>query len=106
MIRRCSGGARQYANAVYLKKLIEAAVSLSNIPIAIHLDHGDTFELCKECIDEGFTSVMIDSSHEPFEKNAELCKKGGEYAQKQNCVVQGGLGRLVGAKHADGADGG
>src|SRR5258708_31587257 len=75
MIRRCSGGARQYANAVYLKKLIEAAVSLSNIPIAIHLDHGDTFELCKECIDEGFPSVMIDSSHEPFEKNAELCKK-------------------------------
>ena len=58
-----SKGARQYANPVYLKKLIEAAVSLSTIPIAIHLDHGDTFELCKECIDEGFTSVMIDASH-------------------------------------------
>ena len=63
-----SKGARQYANPVYLKKLIEAAVSLSNIPIAVHLDHGDSFELCKECIDEGFTSVMIDASHESFEK--------------------------------------
>src|SRR5437867_783325 len=67
-----SRGARQYANPVYLKKLIEAAVSLSNIPIAVHLDHGDSFDLCKECIDEGFTSVMIDASHEPFEKNVDL----------------------------------
>ena len=70
-----SKGARQYANPVYLKKLIEAAVSLSNIPIAVHLDHGDSFELCKECIDEGFTSVMIDASHEPFEKNVESAKR-------------------------------
>ena len=101
-----SRGARQYANAVYLKKLIEAAVSLSNIPIAIHLDHGDTFELCKECIDEGFTSVMIDGSHELFEKNAELCKKVVEYAHKHNCVVEGELGRLVGAQHDDGEEGG
>ena len=77
-----SKGARQYANPVYLKKLIEAAVSLSTIPIAVHLDHGDTFELCKECIDEGFTSVMIDGSHYPFEKNAELCKKVVDYAHK------------------------
>ena len=81
-----SKGARQYANPVYLKKLIEAAVSLSNIPIAVHLDHGDTFELCKECIDEGFTSVMIDASHEPFEKNVEITKKVVEYAHKHNCV--------------------
>src|SRR5205085_433195 len=58
-----SKGARQYANPVYLKKLVDAAVSLSNIPIAVHLDHGDSFELCKECIDEGFTSVMIDGSY-------------------------------------------
>jgi len=58
-----SKGARHYANPVYLKKLIEAAVSLSTIPIAVHLDHGDSYELCKECIDEGFTSVMIDASH-------------------------------------------
>src|SRR3989440_11014847 len=100
------GGARQYANPVYLKKLIEAAVSLSNIPIAVHLDHGDSFELCKECIDEGFTSVMIDGSHEPFAKNAELCKKVVEYAHKHNCVVEGELGMLVGAQHDDGEEGG
>src|SRR5213076_574250 len=70
-----SKGARQYANPVYLKKLIEAAVSLSNIPIAVHLDHGDSFELCKECIDEGFTSVMIDGSHLASEENVAVCKK-------------------------------
>src|SRR5438094_10094775 len=63
-----SKGARQYANPVYLKKLVEAAISLSNVPIAVHLDHGDSFDLCKECIDVGFTSVMIDGSHEAFEK--------------------------------------
>ena len=101
-----SKGARSYANPVYLKKLIEAAVSLSNIPIAVHLDHGDTFELCKECIDEGFTSVMIDASHEPFEKNVEICKKVVEYAHKHNCVVEGELGHLVGAQFDDGEEGG
>ena len=101
-----SKGARQYANPVYLKKLIEAAVSLSNIPIAVHLDHGDSFELCKECIDEGFTSVMIDGSHEPFEKNVEVCKRVVEYAHKHNCVVEGELGMLVGAQHDDGEEGG
>src|SRR5438270_12108632 len=84
-----SKGARQYANPVYLKELIEAAVSLSNIPIAVHLDHGDSFELCKECIDEGLTSVMIDGTHEAFANNAELCKKVVEYAHKHNCVVEG-----------------
>ena len=87
-----SKGARQYASPVYLKKLIEAAVSTSNIPIAVHLDHGESFELCKECIDEGFTSVMIDGSHEPFEKNVEVCKRVVEYAHKHNCVVEGELG--------------
>src|SRR5262249_5137904 len=101
-----SKGARQYATPVYLKKLIEAAVSLSNIPIAVHLDHGDTYELCKECIDEGFTSVMIDASHEPFEKNIEICKKVVDYAHKHNCVVEGELGMLVGAQHDDGEEGG
>ena len=100
-----SKGARQYANPVYLKKLIEAAVSLSNIPIAVHLDHGDTFELCKECIDEGFTSVMIDASHEPFEKNVEICQKVVEYAHKHNCVVEGELGHLVGAQFDEGEEG-
>jgi fructose-bisphosphate aldolase class II len=101
-----SKGARQYANPVYLNKLIEAAVSLSNIPIAVHLDHGDTFELCKDCIDEGFTSVMIDASHEPFEKNVEICRKVVEYAHKHNCVVEGELGHLVGAQFDEGEEGG
>src|SRR5258706_3431843 len=101
-----SKGARQYANPVYLKKLIEAAISLSNIPIAVHLDHGDSFDLCKECIDEGFTSVMIDGSHEPFAKNVEVCKRVVEYAHKHNCVVEGELGMLVGAQHDDGEEGG
>ena len=106
LMLQISKGARLYAHPVYLKKLIEAAVSLSNIPIAVHLDHGDTFELCKECIDEGFTSVMIDASHEPFEKNIETCKKVVDYAHKHNCSVEGELGMLVGAQHDDGEEGG
>jgi fructose-bisphosphate aldolase, class II len=101
-----SKGARQYANPVYLKKLIEAAVSLSNIPIAVHLDHGDTFDLCKQCIDEGFTSVMIDASHEPFEKNVEICRQVVEYAHKYGAVVEGELGHLVGAQFDEGEEGG
>src|ERR1700693_4409901 len=101
-----SRGARSYANPVYLKKLIEAAVSLSTIPIAVHLDHGDSFELCKDCIDEGFTSVMIDASHEPFEKNVEICKKVVVYAHKHDCVVEGELGHLVGAQFDEGEEGG
>ena len=101
-----SKGARQYANPVYLKKLIEAAVSLSTIPIAIHLDHGDTFELCKECIDEGFTSVMIDASHEKFEKNLEVTRQVVEYAHKHDCVVESELGHLVGAQFDEGEEGG
>ena len=101
-----SKGARQYANPVYLKKLIEAAVSLSNIPIAVHLDHGDSFQLCKDCVDEGFTSVMIDASHEPFEKNIEVCRKVADYAHQHNCVVEGELGHLVGAQFDEGEAGG
>jgi fructose-bisphosphate aldolase class II len=101
-----SSGALKYANPVYLKKLIEAAVSLSNIPIAVHLDHGDSFDLCKDCIDEGFTSVMIDASHEPFDKNIEICHKVVDYAHKYNCVVEGELGHLVGAQFDEGEEGG
>src|SRR5438105_6028995 len=101
-----SKGARAYANPVYLKKLIEAAVSLSNVPIAVHLDHGDSFDLCKECIDEGFTSVMIDASHEKFKKNVEICRKVVEYAHKNDCVVEGELGHLVGAQFDEGEEGG
>lgn len=106
LILQISRGARQYAHPVYLKKLIEAAISLSNIPVAVHLDHGDTFELCKECIDEGFTSVMIDASHEPFEKNVEICRRVVEYAHKHNSVVEGELGHLVGAQFDEGEEGG
>ena len=106
LILQISKGARQYANPVYLKKLIEAAVSLSNIPIAVHLDHGDTFELCKQCIDEGFTSVMIDASHESFDKNVEITKKVVEYAHKHNCSVESELGHLVGAQFDEGEEGG
>jgi len=106
LILQISKGARQYAKPAYLKKLIEAAISVSNIPIAVHLDHGDTFDLCKECIDEGFTSVMIDASHEPFEKNVEVCKKVVDYAHKHNGVVEGELGQLVGAQFDEGEAGG
>ncbi len=101
-----SKGARSYANPVYLRKLVEAAVNVSTTPIAIHLDHGDSFELCKECIDEGFTSVMIDASHEPFEKNIDLCRLVVEYAHRHNCVVEGELGHLVGAQFDEGEAGG
>ena len=106
LILQISKGARSYANPVYLKKLIEAAVSVSNVPIAVHLDHGDTFELCKQCIDEGFTSVMIDASHEPFEKNAEITRKVVEYAHKYNASVESELGHLVGAQFDEGEEGG
>src|SRR3989440_1891378 len=106
VILQISKGARHYANPVYLKKLIEAAVNLSTIPIAVHLDHGDSFELCKDCIDEGFTSVMIDASHEPLEKNVVICRKVVDYAHKHDCVVEGELGHLVGAQFDDGEEGG
>jgi fructose-bisphosphate aldolase class II len=101
-----SSGARKYAKPVYLKKLVEAAISVSNIPIAVHLDHGDSFELCKDCIDEGFTSVMIDASHEPFEKNIEICRQVADYAHQHHCVVEGELGHLVGAQFDEGEAGG
>jgi fructose-bisphosphate aldolase class II len=106
LILQISKGARQYANPVYLKKLIEAAISVTNIPIAVHLDHGDSFDLCKQCIDEGFTSVMIDGSHLLFEKNVELCKKVVDYAHKHNTVVEGELGQLVGPQFDEGEHGG
>jgi len=106
VILQISRGARSYANPVYLRKLIDAAVSVTTIPIAVHLDHGDTFELCKECIDEGFTSVMIDASHEPFEKNVEICKKVVVYAHKHGAVVEAELGHLVGAQFDEGEEGG
>jgi fructose-bisphosphate aldolase class II len=98
-------GARQHGNPFYLKTLIEAAIGLTNIAIPVHLDHGDTYELCKECIEESFTSVLIDGSHLPLDKNVALCKRVVEYAHKHNCVVEGELGQLVGAQCDGGREG-
>lgn len=100
LILQVSSGARKYANHTYLMKLVEAAVIETGLPICLHLDHGDTFELCKSCIDGGFTSVMIDGSHHSFEENIELTKKVVEYAHARGVVVEGELGRLAGIEDA------
>lgn len=96
VILQASKGARDYANPVFLRKLVEAAVETTDIPIALHLDHGDTFELCKECIDSGFSSVMIDGSHLSFEDNVALTTKVVEYAHQHGVTVEGELGQLAG----------
>ena len=96
LILQVSSGARKYANHTYLVKLVEAAIIETNLPICLHLDHGDTFELCKSCIDGGFTSVMIDGSHHSFEDNIALTKQVVEYAHDHGVVVEGELGRLAG----------
>lgn len=106
LILQISKGARSYANPVYLKKLIEAALQLSTIPIAVHLDHGESFELCKQCIDEGFTSVMIDGSHLEYDQNVELTKRVVDYAHAHGVVVEAELGQLVGAQFDEGEAGG
>ncbi len=98
LILQVSAGARKYANHTYLVKLVEAAIEETGLPIALHLDHGDSFELCKSCIDGGFTSVMIDGSHLPYEENIELTKKVVEYAHARGAVVEGELGRLAGVE--------
>lgn len=100
VILQVSRGARKYAKPIYLKKMVEAAVEDSNIPIALHLDHGDTFEICKDCIDGGFTSVMIDGSSLSLEENIALTKKVCEYAHKHvpYVTVEGELGRLAGVE--------
>lgn len=100
LILQVSSGARKYANAIYLRKLIEAAVEDSGLPICMHLDHGDTFELCKDCVDNGFTSVMIDASHHPFEENIKITKNVVEYAHDHGVVVEAELGRLAGIEDA------
>lgn len=96
LILQVSAGARKYANHTYLVKLVEAAIIETGLPIALHLDHGDSFELCKSCIDGGFTSVMIDGSKYPYEENVELTKKVVEYAHAHGVVVEGELGKLAG----------
>ncbi len=100
VILQVSAGARKYANHTYLMKLIEAAVIETGLPICVHLDHGDTFELCKSCIDGGFSSVMIDGSHHSFEDNIKLTKQVVEYAHDHGVVVEGELGRLAGIEDA------
>ncbi|MDO4566428.1 MAG: class II fructose-1,6-bisphosphate aldolase [Oscillospiraceae bacterium] len=96
LILQVSSGARKYAKHVYLMKLVEAAVEDTGLPICLHLDHGDSFELCKSCVDGGFTSVMIDGSHLSFEENIELTRRVVEYAHERGAVVEGELGRLAG----------
>ena len=97
IILQVSAGARKYANHTYLVKLVEAAlIENPNIPIALHLDHGADFEICKSCIDGGFTSVMIDGSHHSFEDNIALTKQVVEYAHAHGVVVEGELGQLAG----------
>ena len=98
VILQVSKGARSYANHTYLVKLVEAAAKENDIPIALHLDHGDSFELCKSCIDGGFTSVMIDASSKPFAENIELTKRVVEYAHDHGAVVEAELGTLAGVE--------
>ena len=98
LILQVSKGARNYANHTYLMKLVEAAVEETGLPIALHLDHGDTFELCKSCIDGGFTSVMIDASSKSFEDNIALTKQVVEYAHDHGVVVEAELGTLAGVE--------
>ena len=98
LILQVSKGARAYAKHIYLTKLVEAAIIETDLPICLHLDHGDTFETCKSCIDGGFTSVMIDGSHLPYEENVALTKRVVEYAHDHGVVVEGELGRLEGVE--------
>ena len=96
VILQASSGAIKYARINYLMKMVEAAVEETNIPIAIHLDHGPDFETCKMCIDAGFTSVMIDGSKYDFEENIALTKKVVDYAHAHGVVVEAELGKLAG----------
>ena len=98
LILQVSKGARAYANHTYLMKLVEAAVIETGLPIALHLDHGDSFELCKSCIDGGFTSVMIDASSKSFEDNIALTRQVVEYAHDHGVVVEAELGTLAGVE--------
>ncbi len=98
LILQVSKGARAYANHTYLMKLVEAAVIETGLPICLHLDHGDSFETCKSCIDGGFTSVMIDASSKPFAENIEITKKVVEYAHDHGVVVEAELGTLAGVE--------
>jgi len=97
LILQISRGARKYASMSYLRAIIDVAVAENqDIPIVMHLDHGDTFETCKQCVDDGFTSVMIDASHHPYEENVRITKQVVEYAHENGVVVEAELGQLGG----------
>jgi fructose-bisphosphate aldolase class II len=98
VILQVSKGARAYANRTYLVKLVEAAEIETGLPICLHLDHGDSFETCKSCIDDGFTSVMIDASSKPFEENIAITKQVVDYAHAHGVVVEAELGTLAGVE--------
>ena len=98
LILQVSKGARAYANHTYLMKLVEAAILETGLPICLHLDHGDSYELCKSCIDGGFTSVMIDASSKPFAENIEISKQVVAYAHDHGVVVEAELGTLAGVE--------
>ena len=100
LILQVSAGARKYANHTYLIKLVEAAEIETGLPICLHLDHGDSFELCRDCVDGGFTSVMIDASGKPFKDNVALTKQVVEYAHDHGVVVEAELGTLAGIEDA------
>lgn len=100
LILQVSAGARKYAKHVYLMKLIEAAIEDTGLKICVHLDHGEDFEICKSCIDGGFTSVMIDGSKHPFQENIKLTKQVVDYAHAKGVVVEGELGKLAGIEDA------
>ena len=104
LILQVSAGARKYANPIYLRKLVEAAIEETDLPIVLHLDHGEDFEICKACVDDGFTSVMIDGSSLPFEENIALTKKVVDYAHERGVVVEAELGRLAGIEDAVNVD--
>jgi len=98
LILQVSAGARKYASQAYLIKLVEAALNSSDIPISLHLDHGEDFEICKACIDGGFSSVMIDGSKHSFEDNIALTKKVVDYAHERGVSVEAELGKLAGVE--------
>ena len=100
LILQVSAGARKYANHIYLMKLVEAAIEDTGLPICLHLDHGEDFDICKACVDGGFTSVMIDGSNHPFEENIEMTRRVVEYAHERGVVVEAELGRLAGVEDA------
>lgn len=100
LILQVSAGARKYANPIYLRKLVEAAIEDTGLDIVLHLDHGEDFEICKSCVDGGFSSVMIDGSKLPFEENIALTKRVVEYAHDKGVVVEAELGKLAGVEDA------